>query len=56
MVRVDDDGRGGADASRGRGLRGLAARVEAIGGILEVGDGPNGGTRLAARLPVRDRR
>jgi signal transduction histidine kinase len=56
MVSVDDDGRGGADASRGRGLRGLAARVQAIGGSLEVGDGPNGGTRLAARLPVRDRR
>jgi signal transduction histidine kinase len=54
LVRVEDDGRGGADASRGRGLRGLAARVEAAGGRLQLGDRPSRGTRLAARLPMKD--
>lgn len=55
VVTVSDDGRGGADPSGGRGLSGLAARVEATGGRLEVGDGPHGGTRLVARLPLRER-
>jgi signal transduction histidine kinase len=53
VVMVDDDGRGGADPSAGRGLRGLAARVEAAGGRLEVGAGPGGGTRVRAELPAR---
>jgi signal transduction histidine kinase len=53
-VTVDDDGRGGADPSAGRGLRGLAARVEASGGRLAIGGRSGGGTRLEARLPVRE--
>jgi PAS domain S-box-containing protein len=49
-VSVDDDGAGGADA-HGRGLRGLADRVEALGGRLSV-DSPHGnGTRLRAEIP-----
>jgi signal transduction histidine kinase len=36
VVTVTDDGRGGADPERGTGLRGLADRVEAAGGRLEV--------------------
>jgi signal transduction histidine kinase len=55
LVCVTDDGRRGADPTAGRGLRGLAARVEAVGGNLEVGDRPCGGTRLRAWLPARDR-
>jgi signal transduction histidine kinase len=50
VVTVDDDGRGGADLSGGRGLRGLAARVEAVGGRLDVRARPDGGTRLCATL------
>ncbi|HUP33254.1 MAG TPA: ATP-binding protein, partial [Gaiellaceae bacterium] len=50
-VEVVDDGRGGADASAGTGLRGLADRVEAHGGTFEVTSGA-GGTRIAARLPL----
>ena len=36
VVEVVDDGRGGADTERGTGLRGLADRVEALGGRLRV--------------------
>ena len=52
IVRVADDGRGGADPSRGSGLRGLADRVAALGGALSVDSPPGGGTRLTAELPV----
>jgi PAS domain S-box-containing protein len=51
VVEVTDDGRGGADAE-GRGLRGLADRVEALGGRLAL-DSPDGaGTRLLAEIPL----
>jgi signal transduction histidine kinase len=50
-VTVSDDGAGGADPSRGSGLRGLADRVAALGGELTV-DSPYGkGTRLVGTLP-----
>jgi PAS domain S-box-containing protein len=51
VVEVADDGTGGADAE-GSGLRGLADRVEALGGSLELESPPEGGTRLSARIPV----
>jgi signal transduction histidine kinase len=50
VVEVADDGTGGADA-RGSGLRGLADRVEALGGSLQLQSPPDGGTRLVARIP-----
>jgi signal transduction histidine kinase len=51
-VVVEDDGVGGADRQRGTGLRGLADRVESVGGSLAV-DSPHGrGTRLAAEIPL----
>jgi signal transduction histidine kinase len=51
FVRVADDGVGGADPARGSGLRGLADRVEALGGILVL-ESPSGeGTRLRAEIP-----
>ena len=50
-VEVADDGQGGADETRGSGLRGLADRLEAISGRLEIGDNDNGGTRLKALIP-----
>jgi signal transduction histidine kinase len=49
-VEVRDDGVGGADPG-GSGLRGLADRVAALGGVLLVDSPPGGGTRLGARLP-----
>ena len=52
VIEVSDDGVGGANAGRGSGLRGLADRVEALGGRIEV-DSPAGeGTRLRAEIPV----
>lgn len=51
IVRVSDDGVGGADPARGSGLVGLADRVAALGGRLTV-DSPLGeGTRIVAQLP-----
>jgi signal transduction histidine kinase len=62
-VEVTDDGRGvGAStgdgqAMVGHGLIGMRERVAAFGGDLEVGPGPDGGFRVAARLPLAaDRR
>ena len=51
-VSVTDDGAGGADPD-GHGLRGLADRVEALGGALRVDSTTGGGTQLRARLPAR---
>jgi signal transduction histidine kinase len=49
-VEVVDDGRGGADPS-GAGLRGLAQRVAALDGSLEVHSPPGGPTVVRAVLP-----
>jgi signal transduction histidine kinase len=51
VVEVVDDGVGGADTERGTGLRGLADRVEALGGRLRVWTPAGGGTRVRAELP-----
>ncbi|HEU5362375.1 MAG TPA: PAS domain S-box protein [Gaiellaceae bacterium] len=51
VVVVEDDGKGGADASRGTGLAGLADRVAAFDGTLTLDSPRGGGTRLRAELP-----
>lgn len=51
-VEADDDGRGGADPALGSGLRGLADRVEALGGQFAVDSPPGRGTRLVALIPL----
>lgn len=51
-IEIEDDGRGGADHLAGTGLRGLADRVEALGGSFAVADGPSGGTIVSAELPA----
>jgi signal transduction histidine kinase len=51
VVEVVDDGVGGADTERGSGLRGLADRVEALGGRLQVWTPLGGGTRVRAEIP-----
>jgi PAS domain S-box-containing protein len=50
VVEVSDDGIGGADPANGSGLRGLADRVEALGGSLHVHSPPGGGTSLRAEI------
>jgi signal transduction histidine kinase len=51
-VIVADDGVGGADPAAGSGLRGLAARVEALNGRLDIDSPPGGGTRITAEIPL----
>jgi signal transduction histidine kinase len=51
VIEIADDGIGGADASRGSGLRGLADRVEALDGRLRVDSPPGAGTVVRAELP-----
>jgi signal transduction histidine kinase len=54
LVEVADDGRGGAESGSGSGLRGLADRIEALGGRLEVESAAGEGTALRARIPCPD--
>jgi signal transduction histidine kinase len=51
VVEVADDGVGGADPGQGSGLRGLADRISALGGRLEVSSPPGAGTRVTASIP-----
>ena len=51
-VVIIDDGSGGADVTRGSGMRGLLDRVEAQAGTLSIESPPGMGTRLVATIPV----
>src|SRR3954451_1570282 len=51
VVEVRDDGVGGADPRRGSGLRGLADRVGAVDGRLDVRSEPGAGTVVHAEIP-----
>ena len=51
-VDVTDDGVGGADATDGSGLRGLADRLAALDGTLSLESPAGRGTRLHAEIPV----
>ena len=53
VVEIRDNGSGGANLTGGTGLRGLADRVEALGGELRVQSSPRGGTVIRAELPLR---
>jgi signal transduction histidine kinase len=52
QVRVQDDGIGGADLTRGSGLVGLKDRVEAIGGTFAVDSPPGHGTTVRCAFPL----
>ena len=51
-MSIRDDGVGGADAGRGSGLIGLADRVEALGGALEIASPAGSGTSLHVKIPI----
>jgi signal transduction histidine kinase len=51
IVEIADDGIGGAATAGGSGLRGLADRVEALGGRFTVSSPPGRGTTLRAEIP-----
>ena len=50
-VTVSDDGVGGADPALGTGLRGLADRLEALNGRLDVESSAASGTCISAEIP-----
>jgi len=56
QVEVEDDGRGIAPAdlakARSLGLRGMRERISFLGGSLEIGRAPRGGTRVRLRVPT----
>ena len=51
LLEVRDDGRGGADPAAGSGLRGIADRVAALGGRVDLESPLGGGTTLRVELP-----
>ena len=57
-LRIEDDGEGlssEALQAGGMGLRTMRYRAGLIGGKLEVGPGPSGGTQVVCRLPPRQK-
>ena len=50
-AEIADDGCGGADPASGTGLRGLADRVEALGGRLRIDSPPGAGTPSGRSCP-----
>jgi PAS domain S-box-containing protein len=57
QVEVEDDGRGISpeDLAKARslGIKGMRERIAFLGGTLEIGRAPRGGTRLRLRVPLR---
>jgi signal transduction histidine kinase len=51
IVEIVDNGVGGADSEQGTGLRGLADRVEALNGRLQIWSVAGNGTRVRAEIP-----
>jgi signal transduction histidine kinase len=51
-VEVTDDGRGGAPEDTGYGLAGMRERVSLLRGDFTAGPRPEGGFRVAARIPA----
>ncbi len=54
-IDVRDDGTGGAAMNGGSGLRGLADRVEAVGGLIDVRGEPGAGSTVHAEIPCASR-
>jgi len=52
LVEVADDGIGGVDPGSGSGLRGLADRIDALDGSLDVRSEPGMGTLIRVTIPL----
>ena len=50
-MTIDDDGGGVSGAPEGSGILGMRERAALLGGSVEVGPSPRGGTRVTAHLP-----
>ena len=53
LVTVSDDGVGNADSAAGSGLTGLADRVAALEGVLQITSSAGSGTTVSCRIPVK---
>ena len=53
VVEIRDNGSGGANLIDGSGIQGLADRIEALGGQLELHSPAKAGTVIRAELPLR---
>ncbi|MFV2176955.1 sensor histidine kinase [Actinomadura sp. LOL_016] len=51
LLRIEDDGVGGADGRGGTGLTGIRSRIEALDGRLDVTSPPGGPTIIEVELP-----
>jgi signal transduction histidine kinase len=51
LLRIGDDGRGGADESGGSGLSGIRRRIEAFDGRFTLDSPPGGPTTMRVELP-----
>jgi signal transduction histidine kinase len=51
-IEVTDRGRGGDPSGTGFGIIGMRERAELLGGDFTAGPRPEGGFRIAARLPI----
>ncbi|HET9894012.1 MAG TPA: sensor histidine kinase [Streptosporangiaceae bacterium] len=51
VIRVTDDGRGGANVNAGSGIRGVTDRVHAIGGEISLESPLGQGTSITVRIP-----
>jgi len=58
LLTVDDDGAGLTQdsAGEGRGILGMRERAELLGGSLDHSASPLGGTRVSARIPLKETR
>ena len=56
-LEIEDDGRGVSPEDLAKasslGLKGMRERVAYLGGAVEIGRAPRGGTRLRLRMPLR---
>jgi signal transduction histidine kinase len=52
VLRVADDGAGGADPAGGSGLSGLAQRARTVDGRIEIASPPGGPTQITVTLPM----
>jgi len=52
VLRVTDDGAGGADSARGSGLSGLAQRVRTVDGRIDIASPAGGPTEITVTLPM----
>ncbi|MGR2753101.1 histidine kinase [Agromyces arachidis] len=51
-IEVRDNGVGGASLDHGSGVLGIADRIEAVGGTLELVSPPGSGTTVTVRMPL----